>query len=125
MFQNVVKNTIFFFNLLTNFGKRNFPITKNFHTSIPNLLSAFYGGGLAFFAIGFSKTTSLSTVMLLMTIVLSTNSAVYNGLFSNHADLSPNYVGILMALSNCLGNLAALSAPIYISEVVTDPVSIK
>jgi len=87
------------------------------------LLPAFYGGGIGFFVIAYSRTTSLSFAMLLMTFVLSTNSAVYNGFFSNHADLSPNYVGILMALSNCLGNLAALAAPIFVAEVVKDPVS--
>lgn len=50
------------------------------------------------------------------------NSGVYNGLFSNHADLSPNYVGVLMGISNTAGNFSGLMAPLYVGLIVTDTV---
>lgn len=60
--------------------------------------------------------------MSLLTAIIVMNSTIYNGLYSNHADLSPNYVGVLMGLSNTVGNISSLMAPLLVGLIVTNPV---
>lgn len=78
---------------------------------------------ISFAILGITRTTDLFSVMILLTAIIVTNSTIYNGVYSNHADLSPNYVGILMGLSNTVGNISSLLAPLFVGTFVTDPVS--
>lgn len=91
-------------------------VTKHFP------VSALYGDSIIFIILGITQTDNFFVVVALLTLSMAANSAVYNGLFSNHADLSPNYVGILMGLSNSFGNLSAVLAPLYVGLIVTDKV---
>lgn len=70
-----------------------------------------------------TQTKSQFLAITLLTVTVSTNSAAYNGVFSNHADLSPNYIGILMGVSNMIANAASVMAPMYVGYIVEDEVS--
>lgn len=99
-----------------------FPIYFTFVKSIVSFFPALYGSALTFFLLGITRTDNFEAVMGLLTATIVTNSFIYNGLFSNHADLSPNYVGILVGLSNTIGNISSLLAPLFVGLIVTDPV---
>ena len=92
------------------------------HVAMP--FPALYGSAISFAVLGLTQTSDVILVMSLLTSIIVMNSTIYNGLFSNHADLSPNYVGVLMGLSNTIGNISSVLAPLFVGIVVTDPVSI-
>lgn len=51
-------------------------------------------------------------------------AAVIGGHIINHLDLSPRYAAILSGISNGVGQLIAIFAPILVHFIVTDEVSI-
>lgn len=63
----------------------------------------------------------LSVMMLI--IPLSATAFQYGGSYINHVDLSPNYAGIIIAISNSIPNLCSIFGPIFVQFVVTDEVS--
>ena len=46
-------------------------------------------------------------------VSVSFNAAVYSGCQVNHVDLSPNYAGTLMGITNTVANCAGFLAPYY------------
>lgn len=46
-------------------------------------------------------------------VAVSFNAAVYSGCQVNHVDLSPNYAGTLMGITNTVANCAGFLAPYY------------
>ena len=69
--------------------------------------------GLAF--VGCSRAGAIATLI----IAKGLYSATYSGLNANFADLSPNYVGSLYAVSNTLSSLLAFVSPL-VTGAVTD-----
>lgn len=63
---------------------------------------------------------TLSVILLILPI--SATSAQYGGSYINHIDLSPNYAGILLAISNTIPNLCCIFGPIFVHFFVSDEV---
>lgn len=64
------------------------------------------------------------TVVVLFTVGMGLMGTFYSGHKANNLDLSPNYAGILMALSNGMGAISGMIGP-YIVGVITTNVSKK
>lgn len=58
------------------------------------------------------------TVVVLFTVGMGLMGTFYSGHKANNLDLSPNYAGILMALSNGMGAISGMIGP-YIVGVIT------
>lgn len=65
--------------------------------------------------------TTLAIALLTTTVGL--NAATYVGFQVNHIDLSPNFAGILMGITNCAANIMSIIAPLIVGLIVTDEVS--
>ncbi|XP_037945913.1 putative inorganic phosphate cotransporter isoform X3 [Teleopsis dalmanni] len=71
--------------------------------------------GLAYVA---ANQTNLAIVLL--TITVGINAATYLGFQVNHIDLSPNFAGILMGITNCAANIMSIIAPLIVGFIVTN-----
>lgn len=81
-----------------------------------------YGPAIALVAASFTGCNPWLTISLL-TIGVGLNGGIYSGFKVNHLDISPRFAGILMAITNCLANLAGLLAPIYAGNVIKGQVN--
>lgn len=59
----------------------------------------------------------------LLTLAVATNAASYLGFHVNHIDLSPNFAGTLMGITNCAANVMSILAPLIVGLIVKDEVS--
>lgn len=59
----------------------------------------------------------------LLTVSVATNVLVFCGHQVNHMDLSPNYSGTLMGITNAAANVCSIIAPLIASAIVQDTVS--
>ncbi|XP_049819870.1 putative inorganic phosphate cotransporter isoform X2 [Aethina tumida] len=89
------------------------------HTIVRKIINGIgqYGPAIALVAASFTGCDRWLTVAL-VTIGVGLNGGIYSGFKVNHLDISPQYAGILMSITNCLANLAGLLAPIYAGYIV-------
>ncbi|CAH0547931.1 unnamed protein product [Brassicogethes aeneus] len=89
------------------------------HTVVRKIINGIgqYGPAIALVAASFTGCDRWLTVAL-VTIGVGLNGGIYSGFKVNHLDISPQYAGILMSITNCLANLAGLLAPIYAGYMV-------
>ncbi|XP_017490862.1 PREDICTED: putative inorganic phosphate cotransporter [Rhagoletis zephyria] len=71
-------------------------------------------------ALGFVDAGQANLAVVLLTIAVGANSATFLGSFVNHIDLSPNFAGTLMGITNCAANVMSVLAPLVVGIVVTD-----
>lgn len=57
-----------------------------------------------------------------LTIGVGFNAASFSGYMINHMDLSPNFAGPMMGITNGIANLLPLFAPILVTIIVKDEV---
>ncbi|KDR11545.1 Putative inorganic phosphate cotransporter [Zootermopsis nevadensis] len=76
--------------------------------------------GLALIGLTLSNTTDSTAAVALLTLAVGVNSAVYVGFQLNHIDLSPNYAGTMMGITNCISNIMSIIAPLLVGFIVTD-----
>uniref|UniRef100_A0A8D8XYV4 Putative inorganic phosphate cotransporter n=1 Tax=Cacopsylla melanoneura TaxID=428564 RepID=A0A8D8XYV4_9HEMI len=77
-----------------------------------------WGAGAALFALSYVGH-SLVGAMLCLVIAVGINGAIYPGFMSNHLDLSPNFAGTLMGVTNGVANIASILGPLVVGQVVT------
>lgn len=56
----------------------------------------------------------------LLTIAIGFNGFTYCGYMVNHLDLSPNFAGSLMGLTNSLANIMSILGPITVGYILSD-----
>lgn len=78
----------------------------------------------ALVALGYVTKENTPLAIGLLTVSVGMNGGAYVGFLVNHMDLSPNFAGTLMGLTNCLSNFMSLLGPLFVSVVVTDAVSV-
>ncbi|KAH8421058.1 hypothetical protein KR222_006591 [Zaprionus bogoriensis] len=78
-----------------------------------------YGPGLALIAASYTGCDRALTLAIL-TIGVGLNGGIYSGFKINHLDLTPRFAGFLMAITNCLANLAGLLAPIAAGNLINN-----
>lgn len=86
-------------------------------------ISGQYGPAVAMVLASYTGCNQYLTVMLL-TIGMGLNGAIYSGFKVNHLDISPRFAGILMSFTNCLANFAGLIAPNVAGFVIHQRVSL-
>jgi cyanate permease len=78
---------------------------------------------LALIGLNLSSTTDTTVAVALLTLAVGVNSSVYVGFQPNHIDLSPNYAGTMMGITNCISNIMSIIGPLLVGFVVTEEVS--
>ncbi|XP_067634382.1 putative inorganic phosphate cotransporter [Eurosta solidaginis] len=80
---------------------------------------------LTLVALGYVNSDHVIGAVALLTITVGVSSASYLGYQINHIDLSPNFAGILMGISNCLANITGIVAPLTVALIVTNEKSVE
>lgn len=62
--------------------------------------------------------------IFLLTIAVGFNGATYVGYIVNHMDLSPNFAGTLMALTNSIANIMSVLGPLSVGHILSNNNSI-
>lgn len=68
--------------------------------------------------IALSYTTNTTLAVLLLTIAVGLNAGAGVGYLVNHIDLSPNFAGTLMGITNSIANILSLLAPLVAGAIV-------
>lgn len=74
-------------------------------------------------ALGFTPRDMHSVVIALLTLSVGFNAASFCGYLINHIDLSPNYAGQIMGITNCISNLLSMCAPLLAGVIISDETS--
>ncbi|XP_022226100.2 putative inorganic phosphate cotransporter isoform X2 [Drosophila obscura] len=75
---------------------------------------------LTLIGLGYTRADQASLAVVLLCFTVGTNGATYLGFNMNHIDLSPNFAGILMGITNCVANIMSIIAPLLVGVIVTD-----
>ncbi|XP_073812051.1 putative inorganic phosphate cotransporter isoform X1 [Musca autumnalis] len=70
--------------------------------------------------LGYVSANDTNLAIILLTITVGINGATYLGFQVNHIDLSPNFAGILMGITNCAANIMSIIAPLIVGFIVTN-----
>lgn len=75
--------------------------------------------------LGYVSANDTNLAIILLTITVGINGSTYLGFQVNHIDLSPNFAGILMGITNCAANIMSIIAPLIVGFIVTNEVSFE
>lgn len=64
--------------------------------------------------------TSAVLAVAILTIAVGLNACTYVGYMCNHMDLSPNFAGSLMGLTNSVANTMSILGPLTVGYILTD-----
>lgn len=84
-----------------------------------------YGPMVMLIALGYVPKEKTDTAVALLTLAVGMNAGTYVGYLINHMDLSPNYAGVLMGLTNFVSNIVSIIAPLMVGVIVGDDVRNK
>lgn len=73
-------------------------------------------------ALGYMSREHDTLAVVLLTLTVGINSACHLGFQVNHIDLSPNYAGTLMGITNGCASIMSFSAPLLVGVLVPDKV---
>lgn len=74
-------------------------------------------------SLGFTPQEMHTLAIVLLTLSVGFNAASFCGYLINHLDLSPNYAGQIMGITNCISNLLSLCAPLVAGALIDDETS--
>ncbi len=77
-------------------------------TSVRKLMQSIGFLGPAFFLSQLGNVTTVTEAVILMMLSQGSDAFSQSGLYSNHADIAPEYAGVLLGLSNTAGVLAGV-----------------
>lgn len=73
-------------------------------------------------ALGYVNADQINLAIILLTITVGINGSTYLGFQVNHIDLSPNFAGVLMGITNCCANIMSIIAPLIVGFIVSNEV---
>ncbi|KAJ8679911.1 hypothetical protein QAD02_015698 [Eretmocerus hayati] len=81
---------------------------------------AHWGPAIALFALCYVSTSDKATTVALLVVAVGLNAGSVCGFQINHIDLSPNFAGALMSITNCIATVVAIYAPKICNWIVID-----
>lgn len=84
-----------------------------------------WGPGIALIALALITPTDKTLPVGILVVAVGLNSGTLCGFQINHMDLSPNYAGLLMSITNFFASFVAIAAPIIVSYIVSDQTNIN
>lgn len=104
-------------DFLTNRGYISNSIARKVFNSIGH-----WGPAATLIALGYMSREQSSLAVVLLTLSVAMNGASYAGYLINHMDLSPNFAGTLMGITNGVSNVMSILGPLFVGIVVTNEV---
>lgn len=77
---------------------------------------------IALIGLGYTRQDQPELAISILVIAVSSNIAAFCGHNVNHMDLSPNFAGTLMGLTNAIASICSILAPLIAGVIVEDPV---
>ncbi|ALC42294.1 l-2-08717, partial [Drosophila busckii] len=109
----------FVFVWISRIMERNKSISLGFNRKFFNSIGQYIPMCLLI-AVGYVPKEQDTLAVVLITLIVGINAACHLGFQVNHIDLSPNFAGTLMGISNGLASIMSLSAPLLVGVIVTD-----
>ncbi|XP_067213756.1 putative inorganic phosphate cotransporter isoform X2 [Linepithema humile] len=81
---------------------------------------AHWGPAVALACMSIIPTDDFIWAVVILIIAVGLNAGSLCGYQINHIDLSPNFAGTMMSITNCIATITAIIAPIICSEIVVD-----
>ncbi|GJQ86369.1 hypothetical protein Trydic_g4944 [Trypoxylus dichotomus] len=78
------------------------------------------GPAVGLIILGQIENPSRGESLALLIFAVGINSAIFSGHQINHIDISPRYAATLMGLTNGIGNICSLVAPLMVQYIVTN-----
>ncbi|CAG9786476.1 unnamed protein product [Diatraea saccharalis] len=78
-----------------------------------------WGPALALIGLSYAPADAIIAVAIL-TAVVGLNAGHYTGYLLVHIDMSPNFAGTLMGITNCIANIISIIAPLVAGVILTD-----
>lgn len=86
--------------------------------------TGFWGPAVALVCLGYITKDQVTLGVVLLVLSVGLNAGVYVGFQVNHIDLSPNFAGTMMGITNGVSNIFSLVGPLVVGIVVTTEVAI-
>ncbi|XP_011562957.3 putative inorganic phosphate cotransporter [Plutella xylostella] len=102
-------------DLLVNRGVLGVTASRKLFNTI-----AFWGPALALLGLCYLPREHELLAVALLTATVGLNGAHFVGFLISHIDLSPNYASTLMGITNGIGNVFSIMAPLSVTLVVKD-----
>lgn len=84
--------------------------------------AAHWGSGTTLLVLGLVDVTPDVAVALLC-VAVAFEAGTLSGYLCNHLDLSPNFGGAMMGVTNCLASVVAIVAPLLVSQITGEGLS--
>ncbi|XP_071455154.1 putative inorganic phosphate cotransporter [Hetaerina americana] len=81
---------------------------------------AHWGPAVALIILGYIPNNQPKVALGLLTLAVGLNGASFVGFQVNHIDLSPNFAGTLMGITNCVANFMSILAPLVAGAIAPD-----
>ena len=81
--------------------------------------AAHWGSGTTLLVLGLVDVTPDVAVALLC-VAVAFEAGTLSGYLCNHLDLSPNFGGAMMGVTNCMASVVAIIAPLLVSRITGD-----
>lgn len=81
---------------------------------------AHWGPAIALACMSVAPTDDYSWAVVILTIAVGLNAGSLCGYQINHIDLSPNFAGTMMSITNCFATITSIVAPLICGLIVTD-----
>ncbi|XP_077289178.1 putative inorganic phosphate cotransporter isoform X2 [Arctopsyche grandis] len=82
--------------------------------------TAMWGAAFSLVILTFIPVGAVTSAVITLIVTVSLKSAILVGFHVNHIDLSPNFAGTMMSLSNTASNTCAVIAPITAGLILKD-----
>lgn len=112
----------FFFVWLSKVLQNNKSISTSFNRKFFNSVGHWIPM-LSLIGLGYVPQENSVLAVVLLTLTVGISAATYLGFQVNHIDLSPNYAGTLMGITNAAANVMSGLAPLAVGQIVQHPVS--
>uniref|UniRef100_A0A2A4JK24 Putative inorganic phosphate cotransporter n=1 Tax=Heliothis virescens TaxID=7102 RepID=A0A2A4JK24_HELVI len=80
----------------------------------------FFGPAIALVGLSYVPAGNVTLAVVLLTIVVGLNVGHLTGLMLVHLDMSPNYAGTLLGITNMAANIISIIAPLVAGAVLQD-----
>ncbi|XP_067632683.1 putative inorganic phosphate cotransporter [Eurosta solidaginis] len=109
----------FVFSGISSVLDRNKCMSLNVSRKVFNSIG-FWIPMVSLIVLGYVGANETSLAIALITVTIGINASTYLGFHGNHIDLSPNFAGILMGITNCAANIMSILAPLVVGVIVSD-----
>ncbi|KAL7737229.1 hypothetical protein ACLKA6_005411 [Drosophila palustris] len=114
----------FFFVWLSKVLQRQKSLSLSFNRKLFNTIGHWIPM-CSLIALGYVPKENSTLAVVLLTLTVGISAATYLGFQVNHIDLSPNYAGTLMGLTNAAANVMSALAPLAVGWMVHDQKNIE